>query len=104
MITLMKSPFFLPLHSQPRPPSSVGVPPATALHPELAPASSVLLRPQLSRQNSSDMVSEPFWKGRVVTFLDNFDDEEQDDVDGSRADGNRTLSQESQLRHMRRWR
>ncbi|XP_057750884.1 uncharacterized protein LOC130969254 [Arachis stenosperma] len=59
---------------------------------EPAPTSSVLLRPQLSRQNSSGMVSEPFWKKRVVTFWDNFDDEEQDDENRSRADGNRALS------------
>ncbi|XP_016164101.1 uncharacterized protein LOC107606565 [Arachis ipaensis] len=59
---------------------------------ELALASSALLQSQLSRQNSSGMVLEPFRKGRVVTFWDNFDDEEQDDVGGSRADGSRTLS------------
>ncbi|XP_052110152.1 uncharacterized protein LOC107464709 [Arachis duranensis] len=59
---------------------------------EPAPAGSALLRPQLSRRNSSGMVSEPFRKGRVVTFRDNLDDEEQDEEDGSRADGSRTLS------------
>ncbi|QHO07939.1 uncharacterized protein DS421_14g468080 [Arachis hypogaea] len=59
---------------------------------EPTPVSNMLFRPQLSRRNSSDMVLEPFRKGRMVTFRDNFDDEEQDDEDGSRPDGNRTLT------------
>ncbi|MED6208957.1 hypothetical protein PIB30_049904 [Stylosanthes scabra] len=58
---------------------------------EPAPA---LLRPQLSRRNSSGMAigSEPYRKGRVVTFRDNFNDEDQDDEDSLRPDGSRTLS------------
>ncbi|XP_057758897.1 uncharacterized protein LOC130979467 [Arachis stenosperma] len=59
---------------------------------EPAPASSVLLRHQFSQQNSSSMVLELFRNGRMVTFCDNFDNEEQGNKDGSHADSNRTLS------------
>ncbi|MED6138308.1 hypothetical protein PIB30_073103 [Stylosanthes scabra] len=61
---------------------------------EPAPTGGALLRPQLSRRNSSGMAigSEPYRKGRVVTFRDNLDDEEQDDEDCLRPDGSRTLS------------
>ncbi|QHO22244.1 uncharacterized protein DS421_12g353490 [Arachis hypogaea] len=38
------------------------------------------------------MVSELFRKGPTMTFRDNFDDEEQDNEDGSCTDGSRTLS------------
>ncbi|XP_061371630.1 uncharacterized protein LOC133314198 isoform X2 [Gastrolobium bilobum] len=41
-----------------------------------------VLRPQLSRRNSTTLQTEPFRRGRVVTFRDSFDDDEPDD--GSR--------------------
>ncbi|KAL5057573.1 hypothetical protein RYX36_029177 [Vicia faba] len=37
------------------------------------------LRPQLSRRNSTNLSSEPFHRGRVVTFRDSFDEDEPDD-------------------------
>ncbi|XP_058752357.1 uncharacterized protein LOC131625522 [Vicia villosa] len=50
------------------------------------------LRPQLSRKNSVNMPSsEPFRKGRVVTFRDSFDDDEDDDDDETKKTG-RALS------------
>ncbi|QHO44415.1 hypothetical protein S83_014314 [Arachis hypogaea] len=54
---------------------------------EPTPVSSVLLQPQFLQWNSSSMRLELFRKGRMVTFCDNFDDE-----DGSHAYSNRTLS------------
>lgn len=49
------------------------------------------LRPQLSRKNSSSVSSDPFRKGRVVTFRDSFDDEEPDD-DTKHPETGRALS------------
>ncbi|TKY66138.1 E3 ubiquitin-protein ligase MGRN1 [Spatholobus suberectus] len=48
------------------------------------------LRPQLSRRNSTTVPSEPYRRGRVVTFRDSFDDDEADDDD--KPDAGRTLS------------
>ncbi|XP_027352980.1 uncharacterized protein LOC113863550 [Abrus precatorius] len=39
------------------------------------------LRPQLSRRNSTNVQSEPYRRGRVVTFRDSLDDDEPDDED-----------------------
>ncbi|KAL5076907.1 hypothetical protein RYX36_015891 [Vicia faba] len=59
--------------------------------PSESPTSGGLLRPQLSRKNSVNMPSsEPFRKGRVVTFRDSFDDDE-DDEDETKKPG-RALS------------
>ncbi|CAJ1795410.1 unnamed protein product [Sphenostylis stenocarpa] len=55
---------------------------------EANPAGS--LRPQLSRKNSTNMPSEPYRRGRVVTFRDSFDDEEAED--GEKLGEGRALS------------
>ncbi|XP_019450092.1 PREDICTED: uncharacterized protein LOC109352530 isoform X2 [Lupinus angustifolius] len=51
-----------------------------------------LLRPQLSRRNSTTVPSqsEPYRRGRVVTFRDNFDDDDSDD-ERNQSEG-RTMS------------
>ncbi|KAK7339190.1 hypothetical protein VNO77_19843 [Canavalia gladiata] len=50
------------------------------------------LRPQLSRRNSTTMPSEPYRRGRVVTFRDSFDEDEPDgDGDDDKIQG-RALS------------
>ncbi|KAG4377594.1 hypothetical protein GLYMA_18G165000v4 [Glycine max] len=50
------------------------------------------LRPQLSRRNSTNISSEPYKRGRVVTFRDSFDDEEADGEDGKKPGEGRALS------------
>lgn len=49
------------------------------------------LRPQLSRRNSTTVPSEPFQRGRVVTFRDSFDEDEPEE-DNSNLDTGRALS------------
>ncbi|KAK7395458.1 hypothetical protein VNO78_16017 [Psophocarpus tetragonolobus] len=49
------------------------------------------LRPQLSRRNSSNVTSEPYRRGRVVTFRDSFDDDEGEE-DGEKPGEGRALS------------
>ncbi|XP_015973439.1 uncharacterized protein LOC107496646 [Arachis duranensis] len=87
---IAKANFFRRIFTRYSSPSEVTF--TTDNHTELVLVTSALLQPQFLQQNPSGMVLEPFRKGRVVTFCDNFDDEKQDNVGGSRADSSRTLS------------
>jgi len=50
------------------------------------------LRPQLSRRDSTNVSSEPFHRGRVVTFRDSFDEDDPDDDDNKKPETGRALS------------